>query len=1305
MAADRRDAAGWVGREISHYKVIERLGSGGMGEVYRAEDQRLGRHVALKRLKPEFTNDEAARRRFETEARAVARLSHTHITTVFDFDAAAGFLTLELVEGFSLEESLAGGVIPPLEAVRIVAAVARALEHAHARNVVHRDIKPSNILLDAAGVVKLTDFGLARVRDDAGRTSTGMVLGTAAYMSPEQIRGRGVDRRSDLFSLGVVLYRALTGRLPWNGDGLAILYSILHDSPPLPDTIVPDLPAPLVALVERLLRKLPEERFDNAGELARDLETLLPSLAGSAAGVAASSAPTDTSASGPGGEAGAQAESAGETGFVPRRRPVVTLLGRDAELRRLLATLELVRFGSGRTLLLEGEAGVGKTRLMEELTTAARSVGVLTLSGRCAYQEGRYYGPFVEALEDLHRRADQVERGLLEGGAADPAEGGAVPGVRAALELLVRPSGPVAVEPRSREQVWLLVDSLLKSLARESPLLLCLEDLHWADEGTLSLLHHLARNIGRTRMMLVGVFRPEELLREGGAESPFVDLLRVLSGVESVERIQLTRLDETATAALVAAALPGLPLARELAPAIHRRSQGNPLFILEILRYLEVAASGSVIPRGLTESMALPRTISDLLLRRLTRLSQEDRDLLELAAVEGDMFDLDTLAAGSGLPRVGLLRQLRTLSQKHHLIEAVEDGYRFSHQLVREVLLREMPADLRREYHAIVADLHLARYGDRLDVAGRAGYHLYQAERLAEAVPHLVRAGDNARRLFLYDRALVQFDQAVDALTRGGPSEEAAAAGLSRLQRQRCELLLLVGRPDEAGRAADEAWRLADLSGDPVELAAAEERKGEVALARGDHAAAAHHLDSALAHYSSAGDRGEMNRCRQRLGTLASRRGEYARAREHFAVAEVVWRELNDDTALAGVQLELGEVAALTGGVAEAETLFQGAIALARDTGNRSGLARGLLLLANLHFQSGDTSQSLERYHEAIALAAEIGDIQGGARCMANLGNVFLVRGDTEQALVSYRAARARFEEIGDQRGAASALVAEGNVDYSLGRFAQAAALYSRAVPVRTSMGDRWGLANVLDNMSVAEYYLGRWAEALHHARSALAIREELGDRPGCAESHINLANLLAILGADAGAADSYAKAETLAAAVGNRRKQAAAWLARACVSLWDGRREEVRDLVARVDLLGLEEPALRVRGRVLLALADAAEAAEAETARFAEIVEQAARAGFPEQTLAELGLVAARGRANGSAEALRLLGQLQERLAERPISLLQLEAIRLERELQGGGACDSDVREARLLETLTGNLPADWRARPRFVKRLFPIP
>ncbi|HSJ06560.1 MAG TPA: protein kinase [Longimicrobiales bacterium] len=271
------DPFGFVGRTIAHFRVLDVLGGGGMGVVYRAEDVRLGRDVALKFLLPQYSFDPTAKRRFLKEARAASALHHPNVCTVYEVgesDDGHLFLAMACYAGRTLKALLAEDVhIGVSEAVRIAAQVLRGLSAAHEAGIVHRDLKPGNLLIGSDGAVRILDFGLARARDDLDLTAPGEQPGTVAYMSPEQITGDPVDARTDLWSLGVVFYEMLAGHSPFRrGHDLSTIHSILHDAPAPLSRSRPDLPAALDPVVLRLLRKNPVERYATSEEVLTDLK-------------------------------------------------------------------------------------------------------------------------------------------------------------------------------------------------------------------------------------------------------------------------------------------------------------------------------------------------------------------------------------------------------------------------------------------------------------------------------------------------------------------------------------------------------------------------------------------------------------------------------------------------------------------------------------------------------------------------------------------------------------------------------------------------------------------------------------------------------------------------------------------------------------------------------------------------------------------------------------------------------------------------------------------------------------------------
>ncbi|MCI0397163.1 MAG: ABC transporter substrate-binding protein [Chloroflexi bacterium] len=734
------------------YRLEAELGRGGMGIVYRAYDTVLGRPVAVKVLSAAGLGTEG-QSRLLNEAQTAARLNHPNIVAIYDAGRAgdAPFIVMELVEGRSLRHFSGLSLNDVLVYIR---QVCLALEQAHAHGIIHRDLKPENILVTASQTVKLMDFGLARTSDGARLTTEGTLLGTFNYMAPEVLMGEAASLQSDLYALGVMFYELAAGRSPFEGENLvAILSQHIHAPVVPPSTFNSAIPATLDGLIVRLLGKRPEERPGSAAEVRQALERL--------------------------------ATGEWPTGSLPVMQQGVLLLdrlalgrlvGREREFTEAQALWRQATAGEGRALLISGEPGIGKTRLTQEIVTLAELSRGVVLLGECYAEGGAPYTPIAQIIRaGLAHLPSGNGRPLPDNFLADLAT--LAPELRSHYPEL--PPNP-ALDPQAEQQrLFDSVVALCTALATQGPLLLILDDAHWADSGTLFLLRHLARRSRHLRLFMVLTYREVEL----DDTSPFHQVLLDFNRERLAARLKLPRLTREQTRELLAAMF-AEEITSEFLDGIYHETEGNPFFIEEVCKALveseQLYREGGRWQRPAMEEMEIPQSVRLAIQTRVGKLPAGGQETLRLAAVIGREFDFATLKAISELDEETLIDALERaeraqLVQQVHQGRAADPKFAFAHALI-PATLRESLSGLRRQrLHRRVALVLEQLYPNRPDeLAPRLGRHFAEAGEVGKAVTYLLRAGDGARKLYAYQEAIDHYQQVVWLEKEEGHLEQAA---------------------------------------------------------------------------------------------------------------------------------------------------------------------------------------------------------------------------------------------------------------------------------------------------------------------------------------------------------------------------------------------------------------------------------------------------------------------------------------------------------------------------------------------------
>ena len=738
-----------INQIISHFKILKKLGEGGMGVVYKAEDIQLERTVAIKFLPDEIAVREEARRRFKIEAKAAAALNHPNIATVYQVEEVDDqmFIVMEYIDGKELREIVGvGGPVSPVQALKIAIQIGEGLQAAHQKGIVHRDIKSANIMLTRDGRVKIMDFGLARIAGKSGITKEGATLGTVAYMSPEQAGGEAVDQRSDIWSFGVLFYEMLSGQRPFQAEyEQAILYVIMNVDPTPIAEIIGSADEPLQPVLDKMLAKEPKDRYQDMKAVLADLREI-------------------------------SGESAPRTEM---QEIVHHTVGRDKEFVALQEGLHSVFSGKGFLLGIAGEPGIGKTTLVEQFLNDVKIARkpCLIAKGQCSERLAgtEAYLPFLEALESLLRNVAGDAAELMRERAPwwyvqvaslspdDPANTAILADVRNATQ----------------ERVKRELASFMQEASIRQPLLLLFEDLHWADVSTIDMLAYLAAGIDATRLLFVATYRPEEMRL---TDHPFLQIKPDLLARNRFREISLGFLPQHEIEHYLSLEYPENGFPDTFAALIHDKTEGSPLFMVDLLESLQ---NRNVIMKGadcwgLSHSveeiqLELPDSVKGMIDRKIQQLSEEDLRLMTAASIQGFEFDSAVIGKVLVMDEEEVEDRLLKLEKDHRFVHFTEEvefpdrtltlRYRFVHALYQNELYDSLTRTRRARLSRATAETLERFYGEKRDkVAGELA-SLYEAAREFEkSVDFFGKAAEQAMAVFAYREAIALIRRGLELL-------------------------------------------------------------------------------------------------------------------------------------------------------------------------------------------------------------------------------------------------------------------------------------------------------------------------------------------------------------------------------------------------------------------------------------------------------------------------------------------------------------------------------------------------------------
>ncbi|MCX8172982.1 MAG: tetratricopeptide repeat protein [Thermoplasmata archaeon] len=630
----------------------------------------------------------------------------------------------------------------------------------------------------------------------------------------------------------------------------------------------------------------------------------------------------------------------------------------------------------------------------------------------------------------------------------------------------------------------------IQRTAEREPLILFFDDLHWADPSTLNLIHYLARNTKKAKVLILGAYRTEETVsRYDGALHPLVDTLQKMQFEGLVEKIELKRFDERGCEGLIETVLGEDArkierIKKEFSRRIYSETEGNALFTIEILKSLQ--AAGFLHEKLAVEDIAglqIPSRVYDMILRRIEALEKEEREIADAASAVGEVFTSEILVKITEASRLKLVKLLNAIERKHRLIKSLKEKYKFEHSKIREVLYTEMSVELRKIYHEMLAGEYEKEYlAGNVLVLPEVFYHYQKCGNTRKVVEYGITAGKLARKKFANEEAVRFYMGALEAL-----GEKEAILKI-QIWEELADVLEICGRYDEALKFLNCIIANTVIS-QRADACRGYRRRAQIYLRKGDYRNAQEEIEKGLA-LADEHTKIETARLWLTKSTLHERKCEFDAARE---LHEMALRVFTNERDIATTLRAMSSIAFYKGEFEKALEYSQKSLALFEKLGDTRGIAYAYGDIGNIYSNKGEYEKALEFYQRSLLLWEKCGDVFGMAIAYNNFGGTYSALGDYEKALEFYRKSFGIFERLGDLRGIAFLYNNMGTVYYIRGDYEKTLELRLKSIEITEKIGDVWGMAGAWYNLGNVYHDMGDYDKAMEAYSKSFEICRSVG--------------------------------------------------------------------------------------------------------------------------------------------------------------------------------------------------------------------